>query len=188
MASTPKARQLSVATIPRTSCQQTLLRPARQRREELVQPPGLGPAFWQKATIEHSDDRLLRVTTQAKNGQVEPYPTKRLPEMAPESLLVEGAETGQVREIDTSPQREHCFEQLPQKLALPEADLAVVNVSHLPEYGGHHRREKWLWEHRPWGSVRLVTNLALRPIAFSCFHANLLPTCTECCSEKKQQN
>ena len=68
--------------------------------------------------------------------------------MAPEGLLMKGAEAGQVREIDSPPQREHCLEQLPQELALPEANLAVVNVGHFPEHGGHHRREKRLWKHR----------------------------------------
>ena len=68
--------------------------------------------------------------------------------MAPERLLVEGAEAGQVCEIDPSPQSKHRPEQFLQKLALPESNLAVVNVGHLSEDGGHHRRKKRLWKHR----------------------------------------
>jgi hypothetical protein len=61
--------------------------------------------------------------------------------MAPEGLLVELAEAGQVRKVDPAAQRKYRPEQLPHKTALPKANLAVVNVSHLPENGGHHRRE-----------------------------------------------
>jgi len=63
------------------------------------------------------------------------------PKMAPKCLFVEEAEAGQVREIGSTPQRKYRPEQLPHKTALPKANLAVVNVSHLPENGGHHRRE-----------------------------------------------
>ena len=79
----------------------------------------------------------------------EPDPPERLLEVAPEGLLVKSAEASKVREIDPSAQREHRFEQLPQKLALPETNLAIANVSHFPEHGGHHRREKRLSKLRP---------------------------------------
>ena len=46
--------------------------------------------------------------------------------MAPEGMLIEGAEAGQVCEIHPTPQRKHCLKQLPQKAALPDVDLAVV--------------------------------------------------------------
>jgi hypothetical protein len=70
---------------------QALLRSAHQRREELVYPPRLAATFRQKTAVEHADDWLLWVRTQAKNGQVEPNALKRLLEMAPERLLVEEA-------------------------------------------------------------------------------------------------
>jgi hypothetical protein len=88
--------------------------------------------------------------------------------VTPEGLLVKSAETGQIREIDSASKGKHRLKQLLQEAALPNPNLAVVNVSHLPENGGYHRREKRLWEHRPSGLVRLVTNQTLRPIAFSC--------------------
>jgi hypothetical protein len=72
--------------------------------------------------------------------------------MASERLLVEEAEASQIRETGPTSQREDRLEQFLQKLALPEADLVVVNVSHLSEDGGHHRREKRLSGLRPWGS------------------------------------
>ena len=68
MASTPKARRLPVATLPRTYLQ-SLLRSPRKRREEPVDAPRLGSAFRQKAAVEHADDWLLRVPTQTKDRQ-----------------------------------------------------------------------------------------------------------------------
>jgi hypothetical protein len=88
------------------------------------------------------------MVSQAKYSQVEPHPTKRLLKMAPERLLVERAEAGQVCEIDPAPQRKHRPKQFLQKLALPKANPTVVNVGHLPENSGYHRREKRLWKHR----------------------------------------
>ena len=81
---------------------------------------------------------------------------------------------GQVCETHPTPQRKHCLKQLPQKAALPDVDLAVVNVGHFPEYGGYHRRKQRLWKHRSWVGIRLVTNWTLRPIAFSCKSAPYL--------------
>ena len=81
------------------------------------------------------------MAAQAKNNQVEPDPLKRLFEMPPVGLFVKPAEAGQIREIDTSAQRKHRLEQLPQEAALPSPNTAVVNVAHLPEDGGYHRRE-----------------------------------------------
>jgi hypothetical protein len=89
---------------------QALLRPARQRREEPVQPPRLRSALRQKAAIEHADDRLLRVLPQAENGQVEPDPPERFLEVAMERLLMKRAEASQVRKVDSAPQRKHRFE------------------------------------------------------------------------------
>ena len=86
---------------------------------------------------------------QAKNNQVEPDPVERLLEVAPERLLVKGAEAGQIREVDPAPKGKHRPKQLMQKLALPEANGAVVNVGHFPENGSDHRREKRLSKLRP---------------------------------------
>ncbi|MCS4199827.1 hypothetical protein [Salinibacter ruber] len=68
--------------------------------------------------------------TQAKDRQVEPNPSERLLKMSPERLLVEKAEASQIGETGPTPQRKHRPEQLLEKLALPEADPVVVNVSH----------------------------------------------------------
>ena len=84
---------------------------------------------------------------QAKNNQVEPDPLERLLEVAQaipdrqERLLVKSAEAGQIREVDPASKGKHRLKQLVQKLALPKANGAVVNVSHFPENSGHHRRE-----------------------------------------------
>ena len=86
---------------------------------------------------------------QSKNNQVEPHPLKRLPEIPSERLFVKGAEAGQIREVGPAPKSKHCLKQLPQKLALPKANGAIVNVGHLPEHNGYHRRDKRLWEHGP---------------------------------------
>lgn len=87
--------------------------------------------------------------TQAEDRQVEPNPSERLLKMSPERLLVEKAEASQIGETGPTPQRKHRPEQLLEKLALPEADLIVVNVGHLSEDGGYHRCKKRLWKHRP---------------------------------------
>ena len=121
----------------------------RQGGEKPIQPSCLGPAFGKEATIEHADYWLLRVVSKTKCDQIEPNPLECLLEMAPEGLLVELAEAGQVRKVDPAAQRKHYLEQLSEKATLPRADLTVVNVSRLPEHGGHHRREKRLWKHGP---------------------------------------
>jgi hypothetical protein len=88
------------------------------------------------------------VLTQAKNRQIEPDPPECLLKMSSKSLLMESAEAGQIREVDPTSKSEESSKQLLQELALPEADLTVVSLSHLSENGSHHRREKRLWKHR----------------------------------------
>ena len=114
----------------------------------MVYSPRLRSALWQKRAVEHTNERLLRVTTQLQNRQVERYPPERLLKMSAERLLAKGAVSGHVGEVDSPSHAEQHLEQFRQELTLPSSDLEVVDGRHFCEDVLKRSREQRLRKHR----------------------------------------
>ena len=133
----------------------------------MVDPPRLRSTLWHKRAVEHPDQRLLRVTTQPQDRQVERYPPERLLKMPPERLLAIVAVAGHVGEVDSASHPEQHLEQFRQELALPRAEPEVVDGRHFCENVLKRSREQRLPRLGSWGLFAGYKQ-DLRPIAFSC--------------------
>ena len=115
----------------------------------MVYSPRLCSTLWQKRAVEHANERLLRVTTQPKNRQVEHDPPERLLKMSAERLLAKSAVAGHVGEVDSTSHAEQHLKQFHQEPALPRAGLEVVDGRHFCEDVLKRSRQKRVRKHRP---------------------------------------
>ena len=119
----------------------------------MVYSPRLRSTLWQKRataeiSAEHANERLLRVTTQPQNRQVERYPPERPLKMSAECLLAKGAVSGHVGEVDSPSHAEQYLEQFRQELTPPSSDLYVVDGRHFCEDVLKRSRQKRVRKHR----------------------------------------
>jgi hypothetical protein len=88
------------------------------------------------------------MAAQPQNRQVERNPPECLPKMPSEGLFAKSAVTGHVGEIDPSSHPKQSLKQFRQELALPRANLEVVDGRHFCEDVLKRSREQRLRKHR----------------------------------------